>query len=507
MWRLARWLVTTPWPIYAMAMLNANVVGAMLVFLCMKVLIPDSPITTPSSFTPASAALFFGYSAIAIVVGGVGGVILVLPVLRWQRDSAENAMMVRRRALRVPMYHAVLHMSLWAGGVLLLTLINVTTLGGGVLAIAVAGGLGAVTTSALGYLQAERLLRPVAAEALSYGVMEQTNAPGVSNRIILAWAVSTGIPIVGITFMVGGLKLDILPSTSERVLDVTLIVALITLFVGAIAFLLVGSAIGDPVRQLREAQARVQRGDLNATVEIYDGGEIGLLQAGFNEVLHGLEERQRLRDLFGRYVGEDVARRALEHGTELGGAERYVAVLFVDLVGSTRLAATVGAQVVVMLLNEFFREIVDTVGHHGGFVNKFQGDAALAIFGAPLEHPDPSGAALAAARELRARLDVVVGEGEFGIGVSAGTAIAGHIGAAARFEFTVIGDPVNEAARLTELAKNEPCAVLASATSIDDAGDQEAARWTLGETLQLRGRSATTTLGRPRSTTGAIPAS
>lgn len=179
MWRLARWLVTTPWPIYAMAMLNANVVGAMLVFLCMKVLIPDSPITTPSSFTPASAALFFGYSAIAIVVGGVGGVILVLPVLRWQRDSAENAMMVRRRALRVPMYHAVLHMSLWAGGVLLLTLINVTTLGGGVLAIAVAGGLGAVTTSALGYLQAERLLRPVAAEALSYGVMEQTNAPGV----------------------------------------------------------------------------------------------------------------------------------------------------------------------------------------------------------------------------------------------------------------------------------------------------------------------------------------
>ena len=489
--------MTTPWPVYAMTMLGANLVGALLVFLCMKMLIPDSPITTPSAFTPASAALFFSYLAAALVAGGIGGVILVMPVLRWQRDSIEDTLKVRRRALRVPLYHAILHMALWAGGVLLLTLINVTTLGGGVLSIAVAGGLGAVTTSALGYLQAERLLRPVAVEALRYGVMEETNAPGVSSRVMLAWAVSTGIPVVGIALTVGGLKLDILPSNATRVLDVVLVVSLITLVVGLIAFLLVGSAIGDPIAQLRDAQLRVQRGDLTAEVQVYDGSDIGLLQAGFNDLVHGLEERQRLRDLFGRYVGEDVARRALEHGTELGGAERYVAVLFVDLVGSTRLAATVGAEVVVMLLNEFFREIVDAVGHHGGFVNKFQGDAALAIFGSPLEHEDPAGAALAAARELRERLDIVVGEGEFGIGVSAGTAIAGHVGAAARFEFTVIGDPVNEAARLTELAKNEPCAVLASATAISDASGDEACRWRLGEPVLLRGRRAETRLGRP----------
>src|SRR5699024_10824525 len=373
-----------PWPVYAMTMLGANLVGALLVFLCMKMLIPDSPITTPSAFTPASAALFFSYLAAALVAGGIGGVILVMPVLRWQRDSIEDTLKVRRRALRVPLYHAILHMALWAGGVLLLTLINVTTLGGGVLSIAVAGGLGAVTTSALGYLQAERLLRPVAVEALRYGVMEETNAPGVSSRVMLAWAVSTGIPVVGIALTVGGLKLDILPSNATRVLDVLLVVSLITLVVGLIAFLLVGCAVGDPIAQLRDAQLRVQRGDLTAEVQVYDGSDIGLLQAGFNDLVHGLEERQRLRDLFGRYVGEDVARRALEHGTELGGAERYVAVLFVDLVGSTRLAATVGAEVVVMLLNEFFREIVDAVGHHGGFVNKFQGDAALAIFGSPL---------------------------------------------------------------------------------------------------------------------------
>ena len=480
-------------------MFQANVVGALAVFVCMKILIPDSPLTSPSSFTSATAGIFFGYLALAIVVGGIGGIYLILPVLRWQRENAENAHKVRRRALRAPAYHAAIHLALWAVGIALITIINVRTLGGGAVTITVAGALGAITTSAFGYLQAERILRPVAAEALSQGVMEQTNAPSVSGRILLTWATTTGIPILGTALMVAGLSLGILPSDSERVLDVVLAVCVLTLVVGAIAFTLVGSAIGDPIRQLRTAQRRVQRGDLTTQVTIYDGSEIGLLQAGFNSLISGLEERQRLRDLFGRYVGEDVARRALQHGTELGGAERYVAVLFVDLIGSTRLAATVGPEVVVMLLNEFFREIVETVDNHGGFVNKFQGDAALAVFGTPLEHPDAAGAALAAARELRRRLDPVVGEGEFGIGVAAGIAVAGHVGAAARFEFTVIGDPVNEAARLTEMAKGEHGSVLASACAVDDARPAEAAHWVRGETVLLRGRPAETQLCRPKS--------
>jgi adenylate cyclase len=192
-----------------------------------------------------------------------------------------------------------------------------------------------------------------------------------------------------------------------------------------------------------------------------------------------------------------VARRALERGTELGGQERDVAVLFVDLVGSTHLASTIPAAEVVNLLNEFFRVVVDTVNRHGGFVNKFQGDEALCIFGAPIEHPDACGAALAASRELHDDLISVLGETEFGIGVSAGRAIAGHIGAQARFEYTVIGDPVNEAARLTELAKLEPGHVLASAIAVSGALDAEALCWDVGEIVELRGRTAPTQLARP----------
>src|SRR5699024_3731162 len=154
----------------------------------------------------------------------------------------------------------------------------------------------------------------------------------------------------------GGPERRRLPGCAPRVLDVTLIVAALTLAIVLASFLLVGTAIGDPIRQLRNAQVRVQSGDLHTPVPIYDASEIGVLQAGFNDMIADLEERQRLRDLCGRYVGEDVSRRALQYGPELGGVEQYVAVLFVDLVGSTRLAATAGVEVVVMLLNEFFRE-------------------------------------------------------------------------------------------------------------------------------------------------------
>ena len=272
--------------------------------------------------------------------------------------------------------------------------------------------------------------------------------------------------------------------------------AISALAFSVIAIARVVAAINDPIKQLRQAQAKVSEGDLNVAVKIYDGSDLGLLQAGFNDMVADLRERQQLRNLFGRYVGEDVARRAIEQGTELGGEERYVGVLFVDIVGSTRLAVNRPPREVVELLNQFFRVVVAVVGRHGGFVNKFQGDAALAIFGAPLDLDDFAGRALAAARELRTELEAL-GDTDIGIGVSAGKAIAGHIGAEQRLEYTVIGDPVNEAARLTELAKDEPTRVLGSARAVFLASHQEAEHWEIGEGVELRGRGIETLLARP----------
>ena len=244
------------------------------------------------------------------------------------------------------------------------------------------------------------MLRPVAVAALRGGVPENFRAPGVILRQVLTWVLSTGVPVLAIVLALVASKFEILTAPAERLTTPILMLAIAALVIGLAGTVLVAMSIADPLRQLRWALGEVQRGNYNAHMQIYDASELGLLQAGFNDMVRDLAERQRLRDLFGRYVGEDVARRALERGTELGGQERDVAVLFVDLVGSTQLAATIPRAEVVSLLNEFFRVVVDTVNRHGGFVNKFQGDAALAIFGAPIEHPDASGAALAASREL-----------------------------------------------------------------------------------------------------------
>ena len=149
------------------------------------------------------------------------------------------------------------------------------------------------------------------------------------------------------------------------------------------------------------------------------------------------------------------------------------------------------------LLNAFFSVVVDVVDEHGGAVNKFEGDAALAIFGAPIPRDDNADHALAAARHLAERLNAEVPDLRAGIGVSGGQAVAGNVGAEHRFEYTVIGDPVNEAARLTELAKSEHGGVLASAGLLEQAGQQEAAHWTVGRSVKLRGRKAETRLATP----------
>ena len=501
-----RWVVRTPWPVFVLGMLQADIIGALFVLGFLRFGLPPEDRVVIQDLPQANLALFAGVLLVAFTFGSLISLRLLLPVFRWQRRDRDGRLtdadpvateQARTRALKMPFYRSIISSINWClgGTIFIIAIWPVASHSAPVVAVATA--LGATATSIVGYLQAERVLRPVAIAALRQGVPEQIHAPGVILRTVLTWVLSTGVPILTIVVAIAAAKLSILHASADELFGPILMLAIAALLIGLVGTVLTAMSIADPLRQLRWALGEVQRGNYNAHVQIYDASELGLLQAGFNNMVHDLAERQRLRDLFGRYVGEDVARRALESRPQLGGQERDVAVLFVDLVGSTQLAATRPPAEVVGLLNEFFRIVVEAVNSNGGFVNKFQGDAALAIFGAPLEHPDASGAALTAARELHDELIEELGANEFGIGVSAGRAIAGHIGAKARFEYTVIGDPVNEAARLTELAKLEEGKVLASAIAVSGALDAEALRWDVGEIVELRGRNAPTQLARP----------
>jgi adenylate cyclase len=233
-------------------------------------------------------------------------------------------------------------------------------------------------------------------------------------------------------------------------------------------------------------------------MQVEDAGEIGLLQSGFNEMVAGLRERERIQDLFGRHVGSAVAAEAISGGVTLSGEQCDVVALFVDIAGSTRLTRSHEPAEFVAMLNRFFGIVVDEVEGNGGLVNKFEGDAALCVFGAPAELPDPASAALCTARAIRDRV-AESGEFEIGIGVASGPVIAGQVGSASRLEYTVIGDAVNEAARLTDLAKRTDGCILASEPVVQAATEEERANWTPGRTVRLRGRENPTRTYRTAS--------
>jgi adenylate cyclase len=320
--------------------------------------------------------------------------------------------------------------------------------------------------------------------------------PGVTARILLAWALGSGVAVLGL-LLVGVAALAGAPVRKTQ-LEITMLgLGGVALVIGLLLAFLSARSVSAPVLSVRAALGQVERGDLDVEVPVYDGGELGLLQAGFNRMVAGLRERERMRDLFSRHVGEDVAQVALERGAELGGEVRDVGVLFVDLVGSTEMAATRPPTEVVELLNRFFAVVVDVVAEHGGSVDKFEGDAALAVFGAPVPRPDAAAGALAAGRTLAERLRRELPDVDAGIGISYGRAVAGNVGDERRFEYTVIGDPVNEAARLTEVAKSTPERVVASAAALEAAGRDEARHWKLGEEVQLRGRTQPTLMATP----------
>ena len=263
------------------------------------------------------------------------------------------------------------------------------------------------------------------------------------------------------------------------------------------ALILVSRSISDPLNDVVEAMAEVEHGHIGKTVDVYEQSEIGRLQHGFNRMVAGLTERDRLRDLFGRHVGPDVARLAVEADESLSGEVRDVAVLFIDLAGSTQLPASRTPQEVADVLNDFFRIVVAAVDAHGGLINKFQGDAALAVFGAPIIADGAAASALSTARMLAANLRTLPVV-DFGIGVSAGAVFAGNIGAENRYEYTVIGDPVNEAARLADIAKSTPGRTVASSAAIDRATEDERENWAKDGAVVLRGRSEPTRISVPR---------
>ena len=216
-----------------------------------------------------------------------------------------------------------------------------------------------------------------------------------------------------------------------------------------------------PVERLAAAAREVAKGNYEVSGVRGGDDEIGQLARAFDGMVKGLTERDSMRDALGKVASSEVVMKFMRGQIELGGEEREVSVMFADIRNFTALCEELTPQQSLLMLNEFLTAISELVETHGGVVDKYMGDGAMAIFGAPVTRPDDTQRAVDCALEIRRRIEglgpALAARGlphpEIGIGLNTSTVIAGNIGSPSRLNYTVLGDGVNLASRLEGLTK------------------------------------------------------
>jgi class 3 adenylate cyclase len=263
--------------------------------------------------------------------------------------------------------------------------------------------------------------------------------------------------------------------------------------------LVLADAVSGPIRDLRNATRRLGAGDFTVRVPVVSTDETGELAAAFNATVAGLRERERLREAFGAFVDPALTDRVLEEGSDLRGEEIEASILFLDVRGFTEFAERAAAQEVVACLNKLYETVVPVIERHGGHANKFVGDGLLAVFGAPERHADHAARAFAAACDIARRVRDGAGGGlRVGLGVNSGRVVAGTIGGGGRRDFTVIGDPVNTAARVeaaTRVTGDDILITESTMRALGPHGDEFQER----PSVPLKGKTERVRLYTPRS--------
>jgi adenylate cyclase len=240
-----------------------------------------------------------------------------------------------------------------------------------------------------------------------------------------------------------------------------LILALLGLVISAALGMWIARGVSKPVLRLAEGARKIGEGDYRHRVDVKQEDEMGLLATSFNHMSEGLAERDQVRDLLGKVVSPAIAAELLRKDVTLGGEEREVTVLFSDLRNFTSISEALSAHDMLGILNHYFTRMSAIVEKHGGVVDKYVGDALMALFGAPLDHSDDADRAMETGLEMCEALDELnqqwQAEGRpaigMGIGINTDVVVAGNMGSQTRLNYTVIGDGVNLAARLEKLTK------------------------------------------------------
>ncbi len=464
-----------------LALLPANFAGAVAVFLYFSYVDPlGGPLVTGdfnfAVFVLVTSALFG--AAVHVARRWLG------PIAEWHDrilDGADPASVpptVRRGVLNAALRMAVESGLMWLAGSVLYgalqvldpawTVLESLRVGLGML---MAGGLPAAATT---FLFAEFQWRRRIPEFFPDGRLEAGRTVRVPIRLRLAatFLLTSIAPLAAVLTITVGVGPRLAPALADGAASLwrhyfwaQVYVVLATGIASTVMAVMAARFVNRPIQALRRAMADVARGDFGARVPIRSRDELGELGMHFNRMVAELREAAAARELFGRYVSPEVARRALERGVELGGEVVTATAMFADLRGFTGRTQRLDPADVVAMLATYY-EIVDRVCHaEQGILTQFLGDGVVVVFGSPLlPVDDHARRAVAAARRLLAALHARRGpDGEpltAGVGICTGDMIAGNVGAGTRLIYTIVGDAVNQAARLQVKTRETDSAIL-----------------------------------------------
>lgn len=258
-----------------------------------------------------------------------------------------------------------------------------------------------------------------------------------------------------------------------------LYIAIIILNLAILIVYFFSKSLTNPITTLVNATKEIEKGNFIVDIKPVTGDEIGILTESFVEMGRGLDERERMKDAFGKFVNKEIAEQVLKGEIKLGGERKKATVFFSDIRSFTAISEKLEPEEVVEFLNDYMTRMVKCVNDTHGVVDKYIGDAIMAIWGAPVSRGNDAENSINGALMMRsALLDFNIGRGgdkkpiiKIGSGIHTGFLLAGQIGSNERMEYTVIGDTVNLASRIESLNKPFGTDILISADTYKEVSD------------------------------------
>ena len=334
---------------------------------------------------------------------------------------------------------------------------------------------------------------PLAADPLQ----EQIKRWELQNEPVTTYyaAVDVGDTVAGYTAI--SLSDRPIMAARESVQDTMINATLIMSVIAIIASFLISRRLARPIQDLLEATSAMRRGDLNYRIQDRRNDEIGGLIEAYNTMAHGMLEKDQVEQVLKRFVSPSVAQNMMADldQVQLGGRDVHATVVFADIVGFTRLSETLAPDAIADMLNVYFDAITTATTFYRGTIDKYMGDCAMIVFGVPEKDDEHLFHGLCCAvmiqrmverlnEHRRAHGHTTV---EFRIGINSGAMLAGNLGSRERMQYTVVGDTVNLASRLSNMAGGNE--IIAASTLLANPNIASRVRATEYGAMRIRGKA------------------